>query len=97
MQNIIMRILLLFLIKIYAICESQENAFYGFGIIAGKKHIERFEFNDTDVDSIKNPVLAKFDKTLSLFFTYVSKNGNSKVILTLINCPSVKIMKKKFS
>jgi hypothetical protein len=67
--------------KIYAICENKENAFYGFAIFPGKKHIDRFEFNDTDVDWLKIQFWQNLTKIWLYFSLMCQKMENLKLFL----------------
>jgi len=78
--------------KIFAVCEYQENKFKGFIIYTDKKAIDRFNFNNFEASSVKNPVFAKFDNTLGLFYTHVNVNQNSKVVYQMINYPVCKVI-----
>ena len=73
--------------KIFAVCEYQENKFKGFIIYPSKKTVDRFNFNNFEANSVKNPVFVKFDNTLALFNTHITVNGNSKVVYQMINYP----------
>ena len=78
--------------KIFAVCEYQENKFKGFIIYTDKKAIDRFNFNNFEASSVKNPVFAKFDNTLGLFYTHVNVNKNSKAAFQMINYPFCKVI-----
>ena len=78
--------------KIFAVCEYQENKFKGFIIYTDKKAIDRFNFNNFEASSVKNPVFAKFDNTLGLFYTHVNANQNSKVVYQMINYPVCEVI-----
>ena len=81
--------------KIFAVCEYQENKFKGFIIYTDKKAIDRFNFNNFEASSVKNPVFAKFDNTLGLFYTHVNVNQNSKVVYQMINYPFCRVIEPK--
>ncbi len=81
--------------KIFAVCEYQENKFKGFIIYTDKKAIDRFNFNNFEASSVKNPVFAKFDNTLGLFYTSVNANKVSKVVYQMINYPFCEIINSK--
>ena len=73
--------------RIIAVCESGDNKFQGFSISIGEKHIERFEFTPKDAAYVKNPTLAKFDKNVGFFYTYISDNKDSKVVFSFVDYP----------
>ena len=81
--------------KIFAVCEYQENKFKGFIIYTDKKAIDRFNFNNFEATSVKNPVFAKFDNTLGLFYTHINANHNSKVVYQMINYPICEVLDPK--
>ena len=73
--------------RIIAVCESGENKFQGFSISIGEKHIDRFEFTPKGAMYAKNPTLAKFDKNVGFFYTYIPENFESKVVYSFVDYP----------
>ena len=79
--------------RIYAVCQfnDEDDKFYGFMITPGVKKIQKFKFpnndNSKDIIEVKNPVFAKFNKTLALFYSLKTKNGNRKTAYFLLNYP----------
>ena len=72
--------------RIFAVCEHG-NSFKGFSIVVGEKHIDRFEIKGFSSNSVKNPVFAKFDKNLALFFTQEKSNTIPQVVYSMLNYP----------
>jgi len=81
--------------KVFAVCEYQENKFKGFIIYTDKKAIDRFNFNNFEASSVKNPVFAKFDNTLGLFYTHVNVNQVPRVAYQMINYPFCEVINSK--
>jgi len=73
--------------RIYAVCEYEENKFYGFAIYTDKKAVDRFTFNNFEASGVKNPVFTKFDKNLALFYTHKTPSYNSRTVYMMINYP----------
>ena len=73
--------------RIYAVCETSLNRFRGFIIYPDKSEIDEFNFNNFNADNVKNPVFAKFDKSLGIFYTQITVNYNSRVAYHLMNYP----------
>ena len=73
--------------RIYAVCETQLNKFRGFIIYPGKETVDEFYFNNFNADNVKNPVFAKFGRTLGIFYTHINENKNSKTAYQLMNYP----------
>ena len=73
--------------NIYAVCESQNNQLYLFSIFLDKKPFETFQLRNVDKNKLKNPVFAKFDKSLSLFYTNFTSSTNYNTYYTMINYP----------
>ena len=73
--------------RIYAVCETELNKFKGFVIYPDKEQIDDFYFNNFNANNVKNPVFAKFGKSLGIFYTYINENLNSKIAYHLMNYP----------
>ena len=73
--------------RVFAVCEHEKNKFIGFGIYSDRKAIERFNFNNFNAKEVRNPVFAKFDKNLALFFTHINTAGTPSTAYMLINYP----------
>ena len=73
--------------RIYAVCETELNRFKGFVIYPAKKEIDEFNFNNFNAENVKNPVFAKFGKSLGLFYTHINENLNSNIAYQLMNYP----------
>ncbi len=73
--------------RIYAACETNSGRFRGFVIYPDKAEWEEFNFNNFDAESVENPVFAKFDKSLGIFYGYNTVNENVKVAFHLMNYP----------
>ena len=73
--------------RIFATCETAERRLKGFIIYPGIAEYDEFFFNNFEAADIKNPVFAKFDKSLGIFYTHINQNENSKVAFHLINYP----------
>ncbi len=88
--------------RIYAVCKyhDEDNKFYGFMITPGVKKIEKFKFpnNDNlkDIIEVKNPVFAKFNKSLALFYSLKTKEGNKKTAYFLLNYPECNDFKNAY-
>ena len=72
---------------IYAVCETESNRFRGFAIYPNKKEIDEFNFNNFNAENVKNPVFAKFGKSLGLFYTHINENLNSNTAYQIMNYP----------
>ena len=73
--------------RIYAVCETQLNKFKGFIIYPGKQEVDEFYFNNFNAENVKNPVFAKFGKSLGIFYTHINENLNKKTAYQLMNYP----------
>ena len=73
--------------RIYAVCETELNKFRGFEIYPTKQEIEEFNFNNFNAQNVKNPVFAKFGKSLGIFYTHINENLNSNIAYHLMNYP----------
>ena len=73
--------------RIYAACETELGTFRGFVIYPDKAEWDEFNFNNFNAESIENPVFAKFDKSLGIFYGYNTVNENAKVAFHLMNYP----------
>ena len=73
--------------NIYAVCESENNQLFLFSIFLNKKSFETFQLRNPDKNKLNNPALAKFDKSLSVFYTNVTSSSAHNVYYTLINYP----------
>ena len=73
--------------RIYVACETDQNKFKGFFINPNEKKIVKFDFYNFDAVSVKNPVFAKFDKSIALFYTQKLTSGVNKVAYMMINYP----------
>ena len=73
--------------RIYAACETDIGRFRGFIIYPDKSEIDEFNFNNFDAESVRNPVFAKFDKSLGIFYTHITVNENARVAYHLMNYP----------
>jgi hypothetical protein len=73
--------------RIYVACETEENKFKGFFINPEEKKILNFNFNNFNAATVKNPVFAKFDKSIGLFYTQQLKSGTNNVAFMMINYP----------
>ena len=62
----------------------------GFIIYPNKENWDEFNFNSFGAVEVKNPVFAKFDKSLGIFYTHISANENSKVAYHIMNYPDCK-------
>ena len=79
--------------RIYAICQFEDNKFQGFMITPGVKKIQKFSLpydNSDNIIEVKNPVFAKFNKSIALFYTLKTKNENYKTAYFLLNYPECK-------
>ena len=89
--------------RIYAVCQfnDEDDKFYGFMITPGVKKIQKFKFpnndNSKDIIEVKNPVFAKFNKTLALFYSLKTKNGNRKTAYFLLNYPDCNDSKTNYT
>ena len=72
--------------RIFAICEF-ENSLKGFSIVDGVKKIDRFKITEFSKTSARNPVFAKFDKTLALFYKVENSGASDQVIYSKLNYP----------
>jgi len=73
--------------RIYAACETESGRFRGFIIYPDKAEWDEFYFNNFEAESVENPVFAKFDKSLGIFYGYNTVNENAKVAFHLMNYP----------
>ena len=73
--------------RIYVTCETGIGRFRGFEINPEVEKIEEFNFNNFDAETVKNPVFAKFDKSLGIFYTHRSVTQKSTVAFHLMNYP----------
>ena len=73
--------------RIYAACETESGRFRGFVIYPDKAEWEEFNFNNFNAEYVENPVFAKFDKSLGIFYGYNTVNENVKVAFHLMNYP----------
>ena len=73
--------------RIYAACETDSGRFRGFIIYPDKAEWDEFFFNNFEAESVENPVFAKFDKSLGIFYGYNTVNENAKVAFHLMNYP----------
>ena len=73
--------------RIYAVCEFG-NSLKGFSIVDGVKKIDRFKITDFQMTAAKNPVFARFNKTLSLFYTGIKSDTTNQVIYSFLNYPT---------
>ena len=73
--------------RIYIACETDKGRLKGFIIYPGKSEIDEFNFNDFNAKDIKNPVFAKFEKSLGIFYTHINDNDNYNVDFHLMNYP----------
>ena len=83
--------------RIYAICQFEDNKFQGFMITPGVKKIQKFKLpydNSDEIVEVKNPVFAKFNQSLALFYTLKTKNENKKTAYFLLNYPECEISKQ---
>ena len=76
--------------RIYIACETDEGKFKGYIIYPGNTQIDEFNFNNFDAKDVKNPVFAKFEKSLGIFYTYINENNNYDVYFHLMNYPDCK-------
>ena len=77
--------------RVYVVCETGIGRLRGF-ILYNKDENrqndwDEFNFNNFEAETVRNPVFAKFDKSLGIFYTHIGTNQNSKVALQLINYP----------
>ena len=83
--------------RIYAICQYEDNKFQGFMITPGVKRIQKFSLpydNSGEIIEVKNPVFAKFNKSLALFYTLKTKKKKKKTAYFLLNYPECKDSKQ---
>ena len=73
--------------RIYIACEAEEGKLRGYIIYPGKTEITGFYFNKFEAKEIRNPVFAKFGKSLGIFYTYISEDNNYKVAFHIMNFP----------
>ena len=73
--------------RIYIACEAEEGKLRGYIIYPGKTKIEQFYFNKFDAKEMRNPVFAKFGKSLGIFYTYITEEKNFKVGFHIMNFP----------
>ena len=73
--------------RIFAVCEYGKYL-KGFSIVDKIKSIDRFEIIGFNGNSVKNPVFAKFDKTVSIFFTQETSDTSLQVIYSMLNYPN---------
>ena len=73
--------------RIYIACEADEGKLRGYIIYPGKTNIDGFYFNKFDAKEIRNPVFAKFGKSLGIFYTYITEANNYKVNFHIMNYP----------
>ena len=45
-------------------------------------------FINFEAETFRNPVFAKFEKSLGIFYTYIGTNQNSKIAFHLMNYPN---------
>ena len=76
--------------RIYIACEAENGKFRGFIIYPGKEGFDEFNFNNFDAKEVRNPVFAKFDKSMGLFYTHINENNNYNVNLQMMNYPDCK-------
>ena len=73
--------------RVYVACETGIGRFRGFVIYPFKDEIDEFNFNNFEAESVRNPVFAKFDKSLGIFYTHNTDTLNSRVAFHLMNYP----------
>ena len=73
--------------RIYITCETDIGRLKGYTIFPGKTELEEFHFNNFDAKDIKNPVFAKFEKSMGIFYTHINENDNYNVAFHLMNYP----------
>jgi len=83
--------------RIFVVCETEpadkvniKRFLRGFIIYPNKENWDEFNFNSFGAVEVKNPVFAKFDKSLGIFYTHISANENSKVAYHIMNYPDCK-------
>ena len=81
--------------RIYVACETDIGRFRGFIIYPDKEGIDEFNFNNFNAETVKNPVFAKFDKSLGIFYTHISETLNSRVAYHIMNYPDCFDYKEK--
>ena len=70
--------------RILVVCETDDNKIKGFLINPSEKKIFNFYFNIFNAATVKNPVLAKFDISASLFYTQKLKSGSYRTSFMMI-------------
>ena len=88
--------------RIYMACEADNGRIRGFIIYPGKTTIDEFFFNNFEAKDVRNPVFAKFDKSLGIFYTHINNNNNYNVNFHLMNYPDcrenkVRLLPRYFS
>ena len=73
--------------RIYISCEDDNGMLKGYEINPRQNKINEFYFNAFDSKALKNPVFAKFENSLGIFYIQISKNNKYDIMLQLINFP----------
>ena len=73
--------------RIYIACETDEGRLRGYIIYPGKANMDWFYFNKFDAKEIRNPIFAKFGKSLGIFYTYITEKNNYKFNFHIMNYP----------
>lgn len=91
--------------KVFIACETNSGKLKGFILNPKKQDFEEFNFYNFDAKDIRNPVFAKFDKSMGIFYTYISEDGNNDVNFHLMSYPDcrnisenkIKLIPRKYS
>ena len=73
--------------RVYIACESDNGKLKGYIIYPGSVEIDEFNFNRFNAKDVRNPVFAKFGKSLGIFYTHINENNNYNVNFHLMNYP----------
>ena len=73
--------------SIYIACETDLKKLKGFILYPGNTTIVDFFFNNFEAEDVRNPVFAKFEKSLGIFYTHINANDNYNVYFHLMNYP----------
>lgn len=65
--------------RIYIACETDQGKLKGYIIYPGKTNVDEFYFNNFEGKDIRNPVFAKFEKSLGIFYTHIKQDDNYNV------------------
>ena len=81
--------------RVYVACETGIGRFRGFILYKDRDDWDEFNFNNFEAETVRNPVFAKFEKSLGIFYTHIGVNQNSKVAFHLMNYPDCTDYKDK--